>query len=247
MCRQKKNSRQPCIVFVLCIQHLLCATRPCGGIDRKYGIESRSGFGLPACTSNSAKRLSGASQSHASWRVLAPAAVAIAVCLAVAPNIERRVHAASYVETAVATHRSYLNGDLHPGLESSSPEQVTAWFAGKVPFDFRLPAAESAPERNPAYRLTGATLVHYKRKPRGVGDIRNTERQNQSSYRFQQVCRSSGWGRGPLRQADLSLLQQFRLQSDHMEQSRSLVCVGFVGIWPGPHLLSRLSSEHGRQ
>jgi hypothetical protein len=111
------------------------------------------------------KRRSGSFQSLASWRVLAPAAVAIAVCLAVVPNVERRVQAASYVETAVATHRSYLNGDLHPGLESSSPDQVTAWFAGKVPFDFRLPVAESAPERNLAYRLTGATLVNYKGSP----------------------------------------------------------------------------------
>lgn len=42
---------------------------------------------------------------------------------------------------------------------------VTAWFAGKVPFDFRLPAAESGPENNPVYRLTGATLVDYKGSP----------------------------------------------------------------------------------
>jgi hypothetical protein len=109
-------------------------------------------------------RLSGALQSLASWRVLAPVAIAIAVCLAFVPNVDRRVQAASYVETAVARHRSYLNGDLHPELESSSPEQVAAWFAGKVPFDFRLPAAESAPERN-AYRLTGASLVNYKGSP----------------------------------------------------------------------------------
>ena len=104
-------------------------------------------------------------QSLRNWRVLAPAAIAIGLCLAVVPNIERRVQAASYVETAVARHRSYINGDLQLGLESSSPEQVTAWFAGKVPFDFRLPAAESAPEKSLVYRLTGASLVHYKGGP----------------------------------------------------------------------------------
>jgi hypothetical protein len=42
---------------------------------------------------------------------------------------------------------------------------VTAWVAGKVPFSFRLPAAESVPEENPAYRLTGAALVNYKGSP----------------------------------------------------------------------------------
>lgn len=111
------------------------------------------------------ERLSGAMRSLASWRILAPAAFAIALCLAVVPNIERRVQAASYIETAAAEHRSYINGLLRPGLESSSPEQVTAWLAGKVQFDFRLPAAESVPEKNLAYRLTGATLVNLKGGP----------------------------------------------------------------------------------
>jgi anti-sigma factor RsiW len=104
-------------------------------------------------------------QRFVNWRVLAPAAVVIALCLAVVPNIERRVQAASYVETAVASHHSYVNGDLQPGLKSNSPEEVTAWFAGKVPFDFRLPAAESSPDRTTVYWLTGATLVNYKGSP----------------------------------------------------------------------------------
>jgi anti-sigma factor RsiW len=111
------------------------------------------------------ERLSGGLQRLATWRVLAPAVLAIGLCLAIVPNIERRVQAASYIETAVANHRSYINGDLRTGLESSSPEQVTQWFAGKVPFDFRLPVAESAPEKNPVYRLKGATLVNYKGSP----------------------------------------------------------------------------------
>jgi hypothetical protein len=111
------------------------------------------------------EHVSGIVQRLADWRALAPATVAVALCLAVAPNIERRVQAASYVEAAVATHRSYISGSLRAALESSSPEQVTAWFAGKVPFDFRLPAAESTPEKNPIYWLAGAALVNYKGKP----------------------------------------------------------------------------------
>jgi anti-sigma factor RsiW len=98
----------------------------------------------------------------ANWRVLTPVAIAIALCLAVIPSVERRVQAASYVETAVATHRSYVDGDLHRGLKSSSPEEVTAWFAGKVPFQFRLPRAGSTPVSAPVYWLTGASLVNYK-------------------------------------------------------------------------------------
>jgi anti-sigma factor RsiW len=108
------------------------------------------------------KDVSGALQRFANWRVLAPVAIAIALCLAVIPNVERRVQAASYVEAAVATHRSYVNGDLHQELKSSSPEAVTAWFAGKVPFEFRLPRADSAPASTSVYWLTGAFLVNYK-------------------------------------------------------------------------------------
>jgi len=111
------------------------------------------------------KRLSDALDRILSWRILVPAAAVLALCLAVVPNIGRNVQAASYVETAAATHRSYLVGNLQPGLQSNSPEAVTAWFSGKVPFEFRLPAAESTSDKNPVYRLTGATLVNYRGSP----------------------------------------------------------------------------------
>src|SRR5215813_3920315 len=83
--------------------------------------------------------VSGTLQRFVNWRVLAPVAIAILLWLAVVPNVERRVQAANYVETAVATHQNYVDGDLHRELKSSSPEEVTAWFAGKVPFEFQLP------------------------------------------------------------------------------------------------------------
>jgi anti-sigma factor RsiW len=109
--------------------------------------------------------LAGFVQRFPGWRVLAPAAVAVALCLAFVPSIVRNVRAANYVEAAVEEHRSYLDGSLRLGLQSSSPELVTAWFAHRVPFDFRLPAADITPEDKPAYRLTGGALVSYKRNP----------------------------------------------------------------------------------
>jgi hypothetical protein len=109
--------------------------------------------------------VSGALQRLANWRVLVPVAITIALCLAVIPNVERRVQAASYVETAVATHRSYVNGDLQQELKSGSPEEVTAWFAGRVAFEFRLPRPDSTPLSRPIYWLTGASLVNYKGSP----------------------------------------------------------------------------------
>jgi anti-sigma factor RsiW len=98
-------------------------------------------------------------------RVLAPALVVIALCLAFVPSITRDVRAANYVESAVTEHRSYLDGSLPAGFHSDSAERVTNWFAGKVPFDFRLPTAQLGPDTKPAYRLTGASVVHYKGSP----------------------------------------------------------------------------------
>lgn len=111
------------------------------------------------------KSLSSTFEHLWTWRILAPAAVMIALCLAFVPNVVRNVQAASYVEAAITSHRNSLSRKLPSGLESNSPQAVTAWFAGKVPFDFRLPVAESTPDTNPAYRLTGATLVNYKGRP----------------------------------------------------------------------------------
>jgi mycothiol system anti-sigma-R factor len=103
-------------------------------------------------------------------RVLSMRALALVVLLlgfvfAFVPNIVRQVRAASYVETAVAVHRSYLEGNRPLDLRSSSPELVTAWFTDKVPFHFRLPNAQSVPNGTPSYRLTGASLVSYRGNP----------------------------------------------------------------------------------
>jgi mycothiol system anti-sigma-R factor len=96
-------------------------------------------------------------------RLLAASLAVAAVLLAFLPNFMRQVRAASYVETAVATHRSYLDGNLALGIRSDSPEQVTAWFTGKVPFQFRLP--QSTSDRIPVYQLAGASLVSYQGSP----------------------------------------------------------------------------------
>ena len=88
-----------------------------------------------------------------------PTLVAVSLCLIVAPSAVQRVHAANYVETAVAAHRSYLEGGLPSEIQSDSPTLVSAWFADKVLFDFRLPDDRGG---SPLYRLTGARLVSYR-------------------------------------------------------------------------------------
>ena len=100
-----------------------------------------------------------------STRVLAFVVLLLALLFAFVPNVLREVRATSFVETAVAAHRSYLDGSHPLGLRSNSSELVTAWFTDKVAFHFRLPNAQSAPNDTPSYRLTGASVVDYRDNP----------------------------------------------------------------------------------
>jgi anti-sigma factor RsiW len=99
------------------------------------------------------------------WKMLVPAALVIALCLMAVPNIVQNLHAASYVEAALTNHSRYLHGELSPGIRTKSPEAVTAWFADKLPFQFRLPSSEAALQANPTYELAGASLVQYRGIP----------------------------------------------------------------------------------
>jgi anti-sigma factor (TIGR02949 family) len=93
---------------------------------------------------------------------LALAALLVAVCIVSVPSVVRQVSAASYVAAAAAAHRGYLNGDLPLEIQSQSPEVVSAWFSGKLPFTFRLPFAHRDPANRSMYTLAGARLVTYK-------------------------------------------------------------------------------------
>jgi anti-sigma factor (TIGR02949 family) len=96
------------------------------------------------------------------WPMLVAAILLVAAGLLSIPGILRQVSANSYVEAAVAAHRSSLNGSLPLEIKSESPSAVTAWFAGKVPFNFRLPEAAEAVGHEQVCRLTGGRLVNYK-------------------------------------------------------------------------------------
>jgi anti-sigma factor RsiW len=96
------------------------------------------------------------------WPMLVAAILLVAAGLLPIPGILRQVSANSYIEAAVAAHRSSLNGGLPLEIKSESPSAVTAWFAGKVPFNFRLPEAAEEVAHEQIYRLTGGRLVNYK-------------------------------------------------------------------------------------
>jgi mycothiol system anti-sigma-R factor len=96
-----------------------------------------------------------------SWGPLVAASFLVAAGLLLLPGIMQRSRANSYIEAAIAAHRSFLNGSLPLEIQSESPSVVTAWFAGKVPFTFRLPSSAEEPDHQQVYRLTGGRLVNY--------------------------------------------------------------------------------------
>jgi len=97
------------------------------------------------------------------WKALGAAAVLlIALGITVAASVIKNARQADYLETAVATHRGYLMGNLPLEIRSASPGAVVAWFAGKLPFHFQLPPLQVLADGEPAYQLAGARLVNYR-------------------------------------------------------------------------------------
>jgi len=96
-----------------------------------------------------------------SWVPIAACAlIALAIFWFVAPG-PFRAGTASFVTTAVDTHLRYLNGQLPLEVFSDSPEKISDWFAGKLPFNLKLPDYPQTPERKP-YHVEGARLVGFK-------------------------------------------------------------------------------------
>ena len=96
------------------------------------------------------------------WMALAAMIIVVVLGLTLVPTVVRHAEAATFIDAAVTNHRAYEGNQLPLEIRSNSPEAVTAWFAGKVPFQFRLPSSQSPPGEHPAYALTGARLVKFK-------------------------------------------------------------------------------------
>lgn len=67
-----------------------------------------------------------------------------------------------FVLLAVETHVQRQRGQLSLEFVSDSPEKVSAWFEGKVPFRLHLPNYTEDPGRERLYHLEGARLVAFK-------------------------------------------------------------------------------------
>lgn len=125
-------------------------------------------------------------------RTVAAGFAAIALVLAFAPFMLQRVRAADYVETAVSTHRDYLEGKLPLEFNSDSPGDIAAWFAGKVPFRFQLPASQLGANVDPAFRLSGGRVVSFRGGHAALVTF-HSQREDQLAGCLQQISPSRRW------------------------------------------------------
>ncbi|MDX2033545.1 MAG: zf-HC2 domain-containing protein [Blastocatellia bacterium] len=67
-----------------------------------------------------------------------------------------------FAAMAVDVHLRYLRNQLPLEIASESPERISAWFAGKVSFGFKLPSYQESSGQEKLYQLQGARLVGFK-------------------------------------------------------------------------------------
>ena len=106
--------------------------------------------------------LRGAPEAAFGWKRLAAVGLVIVFAFLFAPQMVQRAHANAFVDAAATTHRSYLEGNLPMEIHTSSASAVTAWFAGKVPFHFRLPESQQLLNGQQIYQLNGSRLISFR-------------------------------------------------------------------------------------
>ena len=136
-------------------------------VSRILSSESNSGIHAPERLRQRILRiltrpLSSVAQPAFRWKQLVAVGLVTILAALFVPQMIQRVRADAFVETAAATHRSYIEGNLPLEIRTSSSSAVMAWFAGKVPFQFRLPDSQQPSTGEPAYRLTGSRLVNFR-------------------------------------------------------------------------------------
>ena len=147
--------------------------RPLYPVSPKLRREVEALFGKPAGSRivparGPATRISGKSRAWLGWLCSRPVPALVASMLAITgvtilwrfSLTEARANA--FVDMAAQTHRQQLAGQLPLEISTNSPSEVSAWFANKVPFRFRLPTYQETSGQGQKYELTGGRLVGFK-------------------------------------------------------------------------------------
>lgn len=90
------------------------------------------------------------------------AAVAVFWLIARQPGSALHGLPSEFAMMAVNTHLRNLRGQLPFEITSDSPEEISRWFAGKVPFSLKLPNYQESSGQEKLYRIEGARLVAFR-------------------------------------------------------------------------------------
>jgi anti-sigma factor RsiW len=89
-------------------------------------------------------------------------AVAATVWWGGSPRPAPKARAGStFASVAVDAHLRHVRGQLPLEVRSESPEEVSRWFEGRVPFHLQLPDYPVGTGEEKPYRLTGGRLIAF--------------------------------------------------------------------------------------
>lgn len=67
----------------------------------------------------------------------------------------------AFARRAAESHLRHVRGQLPLEIETTDPQQISAWFANKVDFNVKLPSYQESSGQDKMYTLEGARLVGY--------------------------------------------------------------------------------------
>ncbi|GIX48450.1 MAG: hypothetical protein KatS3mg131_2661 [Candidatus Tectimicrobiota bacterium] len=70
-------------------------------------------------------------------------------------------HPSAFALAAVEAHQRYTRGQLPLDIVSDSPAEISAWFAGRLPFNLKLPNYPEAPGQSKPYEVVGGRLLGF--------------------------------------------------------------------------------------
>jgi anti-sigma factor (TIGR02949 family) len=106
-------------------------------------------------------------KSLSNWKRFAPVAASLMlVALAISVILINRPYESEpklpeFALMAVNTHQRRIQNRLPLEISTDSPEAISKWFAGKVPFQLELPRYQESSGQEKLYSLEGARLVGF--------------------------------------------------------------------------------------
>jgi anti-sigma factor RsiW len=88
-------------------------------------------------------------------------ALMVGLWFAINRKTSERGTPSEFARMAVEAHERYLVGHLPLEIATASPDEISRWFAGKVPFTLKLPDYQGSSGQEKLYDLEGARLVAF--------------------------------------------------------------------------------------